>query len=140
MMDPLTALAAFGPLAVDLGKALISKFISTDTFKPSNVAEWLQMRSADVELFQAMNTAGGTSSGYPWVEAFVRLQRPVVATIVLGTWAASHLWKFNSPAIDNFAGAVGFYLFGDRTLFHSKRTPSGSRASGGSGWGQLGTH
>ena len=73
------------------------------------------MRQADVELFQAMNAAGGSGSSYPWVEAFVRLQRPVVACVVLGTWGASHVWKFNSPAIDNFAGAVGFYLFGDRT-------------------------
>ena len=134
IVDPLTALAAFGPLAVELGKALIAKFVTPDTFKPSNVQDWLAMRQADVDLFRAINEAGGGNSGVPWVESFVRLQRPAVATIVLGTWAASHVLSFESPAINNFAGAVGFYLFGDRTLFHAKRAPGGRVSQ----WGGLG--
>ena len=133
-MDPLTALAAFGPLAVELGKALIAKFVTPETFKPANVSDWLAMRQADVELFRAINESGGGTSGIPWVEAFVRLQRPAVATIVLGTWAASHMLNFERSAIDNFAGAVGFYLFGDRTLFHSKRAAPGRVSQ----WGGLG--
>ena len=36
-MDPLTILAAFGPLAIDLGKSLIAKFIAPDTFKPATI-------------------------------------------------------------------------------------------------------
>jgi hypothetical protein len=43
-MDPLTILAALGPLAVDLGKSLIGRFIQTDGYKPVNVDEYVQMK------------------------------------------------------------------------------------------------
>lgn len=119
-MDPLTVLAALGPLAVDLGKSLIGRFIQKDDYKPVNIGEYIQMKQADIDLFKAMNDAGGTNTSYPWVEAVVRLQRPVVGAIVMGTWAFLQINGQSSDAIDNFAGAIGFYLFADRTLFHLK--------------------
>jgi len=119
-MDPLTILAALGPLAVDLGKSLISRFLAPDVFKPANIGEWLQMRQQDLTMFTAMNASGGQPS-YPWVEAVVRLQRPAVGVVVLGVWAYSQTAGVPSDAINNFAGAVGFYLFGDRTLFYAKK-------------------
>jgi len=120
-MDPLTILAALGPLAVDLGKSLIGRFIQTDGYKPVNVEEYVRMKELDLKLFTAMNEAGGANPSYPWVEAAVRLMRPAVALIVLGTWATLKLAGQPSDAVDNFAAAVGFYLFGDRTLFHSRK-------------------
>ena len=119
-MDPLTILAALGPLAVDLGKSLIGRFIQTDGYKPVNVDEYVKMRQLDLEMFKAMNDAGGTNPSYPWVEAAVRLMRPAVGVIVLGTWAYMKLNNIPSDSVDNFAGAVGFYLFGDRTLFYAR--------------------
>jgi len=121
-MDPLTILAAFGPLVVDLGKSLIGRFIQTDGYKPVNIDEYLKMRQFDLDMFKAMNEAGGSNPSYPWVEAIVRLMRPSVAAIVLGTWATLKLQGQSSEAVDNFAAAVGFYLFGDRTLFYSRKT------------------
>ena len=124
-MDPLTALAAFAPLVLDLGKGLIARFVAPDTFKPASVTEWLQMRTSDIELFKVMNEAGGAGTSYPWVEAIVKLQRPAVAAITLGVWAWSHAAGVaDTSSVDNFAGAIGFYLFGDRTLFHAKRAVS----------------
>jgi len=120
-MDPLTILAALGPLAVDLGKSLIGRFIQTDVYKPTNIAEYTQMRNTDLAMFQAMNSAGGSGTTYPWVEAIVRLMRPGVASIVLGTWAFMMVTGQDSPAVNNFASAVGFYLFGDRTLFYAQK-------------------
>lgn len=120
-MDPLTILAALGPLAVDLGKSLIGRFIQTDVYKPVNINEYVQMRQTDLAMFQAMNSAGGSGTTYPWVEAIVRLMRPAVGLIVLGTWAVTQLSGHDSPAVNNFASAVGFYLFGDRTLFYSQK-------------------
>jgi hypothetical protein len=120
-MDPLTILAALGPLAVDLGKSLIGRFIQTDGYKPVNVDEYVKMKELDLKLFTAMNEAGGANPSYPWVEAAVRLMRPTVAMIVLGTWASLKLSGQPSDAVDNFAAAVGFYLFGDRTLFYSRK-------------------
>lgn len=120
-MDPLTILAALGPLAVDLGKSLISRFIAPDQFKPANIDEYVKMRETDLNMFTAMNNAGGANPSYPWVEAIVRLQRPLVAAIVLGSWSYLTLTGGSSPTVDNFSAAIGFYLFGDRTLFYSKQ-------------------
>ena len=121
-MDPITVLAALGPLAVDLGKSLIGRFIQTDTYKPVNVDEYVKMRQLDLDMFKAMNDAGGTNPSYPWVEAAVRLMRPAVGVIVLGTWAYLKINSIDSESVDNFAGAVGFYLFGDRTLFYARKS------------------
>lgn len=121
-MDPLTILAALGPLAVDLGKSLIGRYIQTDGYKPVNVDEYVKMRQLDLDMFKAMNDAGGTNPSYPWVEAAVRLMRPAVGVIVLGTWSYMKLNGIDSESVDNFAGAVGFYLFGDRTLFYARKT------------------
>lgn len=120
-MDPLTILAAFGPLVIDLGKSLIAKFITPDTFKPSTIEQYVQMKELDIRFFEKMNEAGGTNPSYPWVEAIIRLMRPSVALVVVGTWAYNSCVGIADPAVDNFAAAIGFYLFGDRTLFYSKK-------------------
>jgi len=120
-MDPFTILAALGPLAVDLGKSLIGRFIAPDGFKPTNIDDYTKMKAVDLDMFKAMNDAGGTNPSYPWVEAVVRLMRPGVALLVLGTWAYMEVTGDASAAVANFASAVGFYLFGDRTLFYSNK-------------------
>jgi hypothetical protein len=120
-MDPVTILAAFGPLAVDLGKALIGRFVNKGEFKPATIADYVQMRQLDLDMFKSMNEAGGNNSSYPWVEAIVRLQRPAVAAIVLITWMWTVASNQPSDAVNNFAAAVGFYLFGDRTLFYARK-------------------
>lgn len=78
------------------------------------------MRNVDLEMFKAMNSPG-TGTTYPWVEAIVRLMRPTVAAIVLLTWAYMMVTGQDSAAVNNFASAVGFYLFGDRTLFYAQK-------------------
>jgi len=119
-MDPVTILAALGPLAVDLGKSLISRFIAPTEMKPANVDEYVKMRQVDMDMYKAMNDAGGANPSYPWVEAIVRLQRPAVAAIVLLSWAYLTTIGQSSATVDNFAAAIGFYLFGDRTLFYAR--------------------
>lgn len=121
MFDPLSVLAVFGPLAVDAGKALINRFIAPSEFKPATIDQYVQMRELDLKMFESMNAAGGTNQSYLWVEAVVRLMRPTVAAVVIITWAYSKLAGTPSEAIDNFAAAIGFYLFGDRTLFYSRK-------------------
>lgn len=121
MFDPLSLLAILGPLVVDAGKAAINKYIAPAEFKPATIDQYVQMRELDLKMFEAMNAAGGSGQSYPWVEAVVRLMRPAVALIVLGTWAWSRLSGNPNEAIDNFAAAIGFYLFGDRTLFYSRK-------------------
>jgi hypothetical protein len=121
MFDPLSVLAIFGPLAVDAGKALINKFIAPSEFKPATIDQYVQMRELDLKMFEAMNAAGGVNQSYPWVEAIVRLMRPTIAIVVIGTWSFLQVTSSSTESIDNFAASVGFYLFADRTLFHLKR-------------------
>jgi uracil-DNA glycosylase len=121
VFDPLSAAAVFGPLAVEAGKALINKYLAPGEFKPATIDQYVKMREIDLEMFKALNDAGGSNASYPWVDAIVRLMRPTVAVIVLGTWAWSKLAGTPSEAIDNFAAAIGFYLFGDRTLFYARK-------------------
>lgn len=123
-MDPITILASVLPLGVELGKSLISKFLGQDDFKPANVDQWVRMREMDIQFFTAMNGAGGSNPSYPWVEAVVRLQRPAVAAVALGVWGYSNLAGTPSDTINNFASAIGFYLFGDRTLFYVRKAAS----------------
>jgi hypothetical protein len=120
-VDPLTALAAFGPLVVDLGKSLIARFVAPEEFKPATIEQYTQMRQVDLDMFKAMNEAGGSNPSYPWVEAVVRLMRPSIALIVLGTWCYMEIQGDASDTVSNFASAVGFYLFGDRTLFYARK-------------------
>ena len=120
-MDPITLLAAFAPLAVDLGKSLISRFVAPDQFKPATIEQYVQVKQLDLDMFKALNEAGGTNASYLWVEAIVRLQRPLVVVIALTVWAWSHSYGTPSSEVDNFAAIVGFYLFGDRTMFYSKQ-------------------
>lgn len=120
-MDPLTIFAALGPLAVDLGKSLISRYVAPDQFKPATIDDYAKMKQIDLDMFKAINEAGGTNPSYPWVESVVRLMRPAVGLIVLGTWACLKLNNQSSESVDNFASCIGFYLFGDRTLFYSRQ-------------------
>ena len=119
-MDPITLLAAFAPLAVDLGKSLIAKFVAPEQFKPATIEQYTQIKQLDLDMFKALNEAGGSNPSYLWVEAIVRLQRPLVVAISLGAWAYTHVAGIPSSEVDNFAAIVGFYLFGDRTMFYAK--------------------
>ena len=122
IIDPITILAALGPLAVDLGKSLINRFIAPDQFKPATIEQYTQMKQIDLEFFKVMNEAGGGNPSYPWVEAIIRLMRPVIGLLVLSTWVIMHINGTATPEVDNFASAVGFYLFGERSLLHIKKS------------------
>ena len=119
-MDPITILSAFAPVVMDLGKSLINRFVAPDQFKPATIEQYTQMKNIDLEFFKVMNDAGAGNPSYPWVEAVTRLMRPAIGIIVLSTWAYMHLNSFATAEVDNFASAVGFYLFGERSLFYIK--------------------
>jgi len=122
-MDPITILAALGPVAVDLGKSLINRFIAPEQFKPATIEQYAKMKEIDLEFFKTMNEAGGGNPSYPWVEAIVRLMRPLIGIIVLSTWAYLALVGNGvvNEQVSNFASVIGFYLFGERSLFYVKK-------------------
>ena len=104
-----------------MGKSLISRFVAPEEFKPSTIEQYAKMKELDLEQFKAINEAGGTNPSYLWVEAVTRLMRPSVGLIVLGIWAYTKVTDQSSSSVDNFASAIGFYLFGDRSLFYAKQ-------------------
>lgn len=114
-------LTAFAPVVVDLGKSLINKFIAPDQFKPSTIEQYTQMKNIDLEFFKVMNEVGAGNTSYPWVEAIVRLMRPLIGLMVLGVWCYTVATGTMSDQVNNFASAVGFYLFGERSLFYVKK-------------------
>ena len=120
-MDPITMLTAFAPMFMYLGKSVISKFIAPDVFKPATIEQYTQMKQLDLEFFKTMNEVGSGNESYPWVEAIVRLMRPLIGFLVLSTWVYSIVSGHPSEEVNNFASAVGFYLFGERSLFYIKK-------------------
>jgi uncharacterized membrane protein len=70
-----------------------------------------------------MNEAGGGNASYPWVEAIIRLMRPLIGIIVLSTWAYLAIIGSGevNEQVSNFASVIGFYLFGERSLFYVKK-------------------
>ncbi len=121
-MDPITILSAFLPVAMDLGKSLINKFVAPDVFKPATIEQYTQMKSIDLEFFKVMNEVGAGNPSYPWVEAIVRLMRPIIGVLVLSTWVYTICTGQPSDEVNNFASAVGFYLFGE---YRSQYRPVG---------------
>ena len=120
-MDPITILSAFAPVVMDLGKSLINKFVAPDQFKPATIEQYTQMKQIDLDMFKAMNDAGGGNPSYPWVEAITRLLRPIIGIIVLVTWSYMQLKGVATDEVNDFACAVGFYLFAERSLFHARK-------------------
>jgi hypothetical protein len=124
-MDPITILSALLPLVVHGGKAAINKWLGSENFKPSNIEEYGKIKDKELDLFKAINEAGGNNPSYAWVEAIVRLQRPFVVVCVLTTWAyANYVGWENLDAVNNAAAVVAFYLFGDRSLFYASKKGS----------------
>ena len=121
MFDPITLLAGLGPIVTDLGKSLINRYIAPDTFKPATIEQYVKMKQIDLDMFKAMNDAGGGNPSYPWVEAITRLLRPIIGIIVLVTWSYMQLKGVATDEVNDFACAVGFYLFAERSLFHARK-------------------
>ena len=114
-MDPLTLLTGLIPVAGHVIDALTNRFIAPEKLVPATVDDYIKMKNADIDAFKAMNNIGGST--YMWVEAIIKLQRPIVVIGVLSGCLAMHLLNLgNTDVLDNALGAVGSYLFMDRTM------------------------
>jgi len=117
-VDPLTALAALLPLGVEAGKAMIQRWLAPEQVKPLTFSDMLELKRLDLEQWKAMQ--GGDAPSYLWVAAIRQLQRPIFIAGVLTVWGWQSIGGAPSETVTNMASAVGFYLFGDRTLFYAK--------------------
>lgn len=118
MFDPITIVAGLVPLFMEAGKAAINRWIAPDQVKPANVEEYAKLKETDLKMYEAIANADSGGETYPWVEAIRKLQRPFVVVVVLTAWAYSHAVGTAGAEIDNMASVIGFYLFGERTMFY----------------------
>lgn len=112
MFDPVSILAVFAPVAVDAVRGIVNRYMTPDTIKPSSIAEVIQIRQLDIEQFKIMQQADSAGETFRWVEAIRKLQRPAV---VIGLLVA-FIYNPESSAISTAFQAVGWYLFGERTI------------------------
>ncbi len=123
MFDPITMLAAIAPVFVEAGKAAVQRWIAPDQVKAMTVDDVIKLKEQDLKFFTTLTQADAGGETYPWVEAIRKLQRPIVVIAVLGTWSLLHLTNTGGDMsmVDNMTSAVGFYLFGDRTMFYTAK-------------------
>lgn len=123
MFDPITMLAAIAPVVVEAGKAAVQRWIAPDQVKALTVEDALKLKEHDLKFFTTLTQADQGGDTYPWVEAIRKLQRPMVVVAVLFTWSYLHLTGTGTETtmVDNMTSAVGFYLFGDRTMFYTAK-------------------
>lgn len=128
-MDPFTILTSLLPFAIHAGKQVLNHYLGGKDGNPPPIGsmnDYLKYMDAKVSMFKALNNAGGNETTYEWVAAIKQLQRPFIAVIVFTGWIYVHLFSGNLmipvSTVDNMAAVIGFYLFGDRTLFYSGRS------------------
>jgi hypothetical protein len=111
VFDPVTALAALAPVAVDAGRALVQKYLAPDAVKPLNMAELLQLRTLENDRLRILQDSDKGGDTYKWVEAIRKMQRPVVVFVTLGAF----VMEPSDQIIADLFAVVMFYLFGERT-------------------------
>ena len=125
MFDPITLLAGIAPLFMEAGKAAINRWLTPDQVKPANVEEYAKLKETDLKMYEAIANADSGGETYQWVEAIRKLQRPFVTVVVLSAWAYCHATGQAGAEVDNMASVIGFYLFGERTMFYIGKAGSG---------------
>ena len=112
MLETLIASAGI-PIIGDLIKRIAGKYIG-----PAVDSE------SDIKKLQALAALDSVGDTYKWVNAIRALMRPIVCFAVLATWVASNFTAIDPQiylAVTEMSGAVIFYLFGERTLFHLRK-------------------
>lgn len=126
MFDPITLVAGLVPLVMEAGKAAINRWIAPDQIKPTTVEDYEKIKETDLKMYQAITQADSGGETYKWVEAIRKMQRPFVVVVVLSAWAYCHATGTAGAEIDNMASVIGFYLFGERTMFYMGKSGRGS--------------
>lgn len=112
MFDPVSILAVLAPVVVDAGRAAVNRWITPDSVKPTNIDDVVKLRELDLKQFGIMQTADSAGETYKWVEAIRKLQRPAV---VIGLLVSFCLHPESKDIASAFQ-AIGWYLFGERTI------------------------
>jgi hypothetical protein len=113
MIDPISLLSIFAPVAVEAGKAAVQRFIAPDQIKALSVEDRLKLDQADIDRLKVLAELDRPAENvYPWVSSVRALMRPAIAAGVTLKWCIAP----QSAALDFMVGCVWGYLFGERTM------------------------
>lgn len=112
----ISALASLFPVVIHAGKALVDHFLGVPGGPaPATFTDELELQQLQLQKLQVLDQPPPNS--YRWINGVVALQRPLVVLVLLGLFAYHHLLGTDSPVVDQAMSAIGFYLFGDATMF-----------------------
>jgi hypothetical protein len=125
LMDPTIILTSLLPLIIDGVKSAIGHFTGN---KPAitNADDYAKVTDSDIKKLEALakldSPNGDTSK---WVNNLKSLQRITVVYLVLFAWITG-TFIISMPddrykLLSDLAGAVFFYLFGDRVNFYAQK-------------------
>ena len=123
-MDPTLILTSLLPLVIDGVKSAISHFTGG---KPAVVSaeDYAKITDADIRKLEALaklDAPGGPTS--VWLNNLKSLQRIAVVYLVLLAWMAGTFIVVmpddRYKLLSDLAGAIFFYLFGDRINMYAK--------------------
>jgi hypothetical protein len=111
-----TMLPALLPAVADGARAVFNRITHGAGAKPANVAELVQVMTAENERLRVLQQLDAPGDVHKWVADARALQRPAMATLVLVSYAAAalvvHPADNITQALGELAGMVIFYLFG----------------------------
>lgn len=118
-------LAAFLPLIIDAVKTGIAKWRGTETPAATSAEEYAQIVDADIRRLEALAKLDAVGPTSQWVADIRALQRPAVVAAVGLTWVYGAALATMLPekflVVSQMAGAVFFYLFGERVSLYIQR-------------------
>lgn len=114
-----TVLPALIPAASDGIRSVINRVTGGAGAKPANVREAIELMAADTERLKVLAQLDAAGNISPWVANLRAMQRPALATWILAAYVAVLLGAGDAAAstvdqLQQLAGMVVFYLFGDR--------------------------
>ena len=128
MLDVLaSAVPAFFPVLSDGLRGFFARATDNAGAAPQNAEEYIRVLEAETARLQALAEMERTGETFKWVNAIRALQRPFAVVAVLGAYTSVVVFgtETNPEAVDYlrvFAQSAVFYLFGDRTNWHSQRS------------------
>lgn len=113
VIEPLSLISFFAPIAVAAGKAAIQKYIAPDFVKPITVQDKIALDNSDTERLKVVAALDNPGENVSlWVANCRALMRPTIAVAVTIKWCIAP----QSAGLDFMVSNVWFYLFGERTF------------------------
>lgn len=117
-------LPALIPVVTDAIRGVINRFSGGAGALPANVGEVIQLMQADTARLQALADIDRAGDISRWVANFRAIIRPGSAVAIISAYLLAIAIKADPEIIaglQDYAGMVTFYFFGDRAYTYTKK-------------------